>query len=141
MSAFGFPSGEVPIKELVCIRFRSLLNLINYTGDPNNDFSISSFETAYNIWQNKHIIQQEESYQDEEIEDNYMNESDYINEEVLDSPKSEMKSPAKVKPPKEPPKKTGPNKPEEQKVDPAKVSKPKDLYPPFDRETYIREQA
>lgn len=70
-----------------------------------------------------------------------MNESDYINEEVLDSPKSEMNSPAKVKPPKEPPKKTGPNKPEEQKVDPAKVSKPKDLYPPFDREAYIKEQA
>jgi hypothetical protein len=34
LSAFGFPSGEVPIKEVVCIRFKSLLNLINYTGDP-----------------------------------------------------------------------------------------------------------
>jgi hypothetical protein len=34
LSAFGFPSGEAPIKEVVCIRFKSQLNLINYTGDP-----------------------------------------------------------------------------------------------------------
>jgi hypothetical protein len=34
LTAFGFPAGEVPIKEVVCIRFKSLLNLINYTGDP-----------------------------------------------------------------------------------------------------------
>ena len=121
LSAFGFPSGEVPIKEVACIRFKSLLNLINYTGDPKIDFSPTSFERAYNIMQNKHGKSQEEAYQDEEIEDNYMNESDYIEEEVLDSPRSsEKKSPARVSPQKEVPKREGP------KVEPAKVIKPKD---------------
>lgn len=70
-----------------------------------------------------------------------MNESDYIEEEVLDSPRSEKKSPAKVSPPKEAPKKVQPPKPEERKVEPAKVTKPKDEEPAFDREAYIREQA
>ena len=101
MSAFGFPSGEVPIKELVCIRFRSLLNLINFTGDPNIDFSLSSFERVHNNAKNKHSKLQEEEaeeeFYDEEIEDNYMNESDYIDEEeMIDSPRSKKKSPAKI---------------------------------------------
>jgi hypothetical protein len=134
LTAFGFPSGEVPIKEVACIRFRSLLNLINYTRDPKIDFSLSSFERAYNFMQNKHGKSQEEAYQDEEIEDNYMNESDYIEEEVLDSPRSsEKKSPAKIQLPKES------TKPEGPKVEPAKVTKPKVSGPAFDREAYIRE--
>ena len=63
-----------------------------------------------------------------------MNESDYIEEEVLDSPRSsEKKSPAKIQLPKESPKPEGP------KVEPAKVTKPKVSGPVFDREAYIRE--
>ena len=70
-----------------------------------------------------------------------MNESDYIEEEVIDSPRSEKKSPVKVSPPKEAPKKVEPTKAEERKVEPAKVTKPKDVEPSFDREAYIRDQA
>jgi hypothetical protein len=55
-----------------------------------------------------------------------MNESDYIEEDVFDSPRSEKKSPVKVSPPKNPPKKVEPTKAEERKVEPAKVTKPKD---------------
>jgi len=44
---FGFEKYQHPHKEDVCIRFKSLLNIIHVTGEAAIDFSASSFEKAY----------------------------------------------------------------------------------------------
>jgi hypothetical protein len=43
LAQLGFNSFESPNKELVCIRFKSLMNIIKLTGDSHEDFSPSSF--------------------------------------------------------------------------------------------------